>query len=140
VTKREVDTVTRTYRHLLAGFERSVGHDPEIRWRWLEAAHVVGQRNLRLHAASHVEMLRFALSLGNWSEIAGQLFRLTLVPLGHLSGRLPLGNTGRATVSAFRRITPDPDTRELIRTARLEEAPALNPRRGSNVGSAGKQI
>ena len=32
---------------------------------------------------------------------AGQLFRILLVPLGHLSGRLPLGNPGRATVSAF---------------------------------------
>ena len=26
---------------------------------------------------------------------------ILLVPLGHLSGRLPLGNPGRATVSAF---------------------------------------
>ncbi|MFD2377205.1 DUF3703 domain-containing protein [Ottowia pentelensis] len=37
----------------------------------------------------------------DWPEVAGQLLRLALVPLGHLSGRLPIGNPGRATVSAF---------------------------------------
>lgn len=34
-------------------------------------------------------------------EITGQLLRLFLTPLGHLTGLLPVGNNGRASVSAF---------------------------------------
>jgi hypothetical protein len=40
------------------------------------------------------------------------------VPLGHLSGRLPLGNPGRATVSAFEPLPVRPELAELITRAR----------------------
>ena len=41
-------------------------------------------------------MLALAARERDVRETAGQLFRILLVPLGHLSGRLPLGNPGRA--------------------------------------------
>jgi hypothetical protein len=46
-------------------------------------------------------MLRIALRKRDRREVVGQLLRLVLTPLGHLTGRLPQGSTGGANVSAF---------------------------------------
>jgi hypothetical protein len=70
-------------------------------WQFLERAHILSQSVLRLHLHVHVLMLAFATSRQEWREAWGQALRLMLVPLGALLGRLPLGNTGRASVSAF---------------------------------------
>lgn len=67
----------------------------------LRDAHILGQQDLGRHAQAHWHMLRAALALRDGRELAGQLLRLLLVPLGHLSGRLPRGNPGTADVSAF---------------------------------------
>ena len=79
-------------------------------WLFLEAAHVVGQLHIKQHAQTHALMLSLAWRTRDWREVAGQLFRLVLVPIGHLIGRLPIGNPGRSTVSAFE---PMPLRREL---------------------------
>ena len=71
------------------------------RWLLLEAVHVVGQTRLLPHARVHALMLATAWQQRAAAEWIGQAMRLALVPLGHLSGRLPLGNTGRSNVSAF---------------------------------------
>ena len=42
-------------------------------------------------------MLGFAVELRDWREIAGQVVRLALAPLGAMTGRIPVGNTGRST-------------------------------------------
>lgn len=91
---------------------------PEQAWLALEAAHVVGQRHLKLHLETHALMLGLALRTRDWAEAAGQLFRLVLVPLGHVTGRLPLGNPGRSTVSAFRPLPVRPELIALIKQAR----------------------
>lgn len=70
-------------------------------WRHLERAHIVSQPHLALHLASHWSMLGFAVELHDWRETAGQVVRLALAPLGALTGRIPVGNTGRSNVSAF---------------------------------------
>ena len=74
----------------------------DIAWRHLERAHIVSQPHLRLHLASHWSMLSFAVELHDWRETAGQVVRLALAPLGSLTGRIPIGNTGRSNVSAFK--------------------------------------
>lgn len=106
------------YDELIARFLASAGEDPGARWQWLEAAHIVGQMDLRLHWHSHGAMLRFAVAQRDWPEAAGQVFRLALVPLGHALGRLPVGNTGRATVNAFRPMPVASPARERIGEAR----------------------
>lgn len=108
---------TRAFANLLDGFAASAGHPPVQRWLWLEAAHVVGQTRLGLHWQSHRHMLAYACELGDRREIAGQWLRLALVPLGHLLQRLPLGNTGRATVSALRPMQPPPQVQRLVDAA-----------------------
>lgn len=117
-----LDPVERgfVYRQLLANFNDSFGQHPETRWRWLVAAHIVGQYDYRLHMDSHLKMLEFAFLCRDWREMSGQLFRLMLVPVGHLSGKLPAGNIGRATVDAFKPMPLDEISRELILAARLE--------------------
>jgi len=106
------------YKQLMQGFAESKGQDIEGRWRWLMAAHIVGQHHFPLHWHNHRAMLSFALATRDYPEIFGQLFRLSLVPVGHLIGKLPAGNIGRATVSAFKRMEPDQEMKRLITEAR----------------------
>ena len=113
------------FNHLLASFARQPDAPPAQRWRWLEAAHVLGQTSLPLHWRSHTAMLRYALALGDAREATGQLLRLALVPLGHLLARLPLGNIGRSHVSAFRTMVPAAEVTALMDQA-LEET-AIRP-------------
>ena len=70
-------------------------------WRSLERAHIVSQPYLGPHLANHWAMLGFAVEQSDWREVAGQLVRLALAPLGALTGRIPVGNTGRSNISAF---------------------------------------
>ncbi|MFY3385061.1 DUF3703 domain-containing protein [Paracidovorax sp. MALMAid1276] len=102
---------------LLQQFALYADDPPDQRWQWLEAAHVMGQTSLPLHWRSHVAMLRYAITLRDGREALGQILRLALVPLGHALQRLPLGNTGRSHVSAFRPMLPEPGIGALIRMA-----------------------
>lgn len=88
--------------------------DDTAAWHALERAHIIAQPFLMPHLASHWNMLGFALHLRDGREAAGQLFRLVLVPLGSLTGRLPTGNTGRARVSAFRPMPMPADLAERL--------------------------
>ncbi len=108
----------RIYAHLMQQFQSSADQEPELRWRWLTAAHIVGQTDFRLHLHNHTAMLGYAVRTRDWREAVGQLFRLGLVPLGHLIGKLPAGNTGRATVNAFKPMDVQDHTRAMISAAR----------------------
>ncbi|NBW75842.1 MAG: DUF3703 domain-containing protein [Sphingomonadaceae bacterium] len=77
-------------------------------WSALERAHIVSQPYLGPHLANHRAMLGFAVELRDWREAMGQLVRLALAPLGALTGRIPIGNTGRSNVSALKSM-PLPD-------------------------------
>lgn len=94
----------------------SVG-DVGSAWWALERAHIVSQADLLLHLRVHMIMLVYALRTADLREAGGQLLRLALAPLGTLSGRTPLGNTGRARVALF---APMPIPGDLRRA--LEEA------------------
>lgn len=116
------------FAHLV---DRASSRGPD-RWKALEAAHVLGQERFWLHLCSHWYMLALAVREREVREAAGQLFRILLVPLGHLSGRLPLGNPGRATVSAF---APMPVSAELVEilSAQWRSRPeTVTPRAESN--------
>ena len=70
-------------------------------WACLEAAHIVGQRVTRLHTATHALMLGLAWRRRDVREIIGQCSRF----LGSMLMTwiwVPVGNTGRANVSALR--------------------------------------
>jgi hypothetical protein len=100
---------------------RSSG-DVEAAWEALKTIHILSQRFAGPHWSSHVAMLRYALEQRDWRELAGQLLRLALVPLGNATGRLPVGNHGRARASP---LTPMPIPERVA--ARLANASITLP-------------
>jgi len=99
----------------------------EERWTWLMAAHVVGQHQVGLHFDSHRRMLELAHETRDWREVAGQLLRIGLLPLGHLLGRIPRGNIGRATVGVIEAMEPPEAVQRLVDWATLAvRIPALS--------------
>jgi hypothetical protein len=84
-------------------------------WSALERAHIVSQPFLLLHLSAHWVMLGFAFIERDSKEIFGQFARLALAPLGALTGRVPLGNTGRSNVSAFQPMPITDDLRHTIK-------------------------
>lgn len=86
----------------VAGAQHSLrAADPAAALQLLRRAHVLGQPDFMRHLHVHWMMLRAGWMQRDRREVVGQLIRLLLVPLGHLSGRLPAGNPGTADVSAF---------------------------------------
>lgn len=92
---------------------RAVG-DTKSAFAALERAHVLGQLDFVPHVRVHWQMLRAGWASGNRREVTGQLLRIALVPVGHLVGRLPVGNTGGANVSAFQPMPISPELQRLI--------------------------
>lgn len=88
--------------------------DVGLQWRALERAHVLSQPMLLTHVRVHAHMLWLAIRSRDGAEIVGQAARLTLAPVGHLTGRIPTGNTGRSNVSAFQHMRVPEDLRHLV--------------------------
>lgn len=109
LARRVVVPRTRTPSAWLASaserLDAAVGHyragNTDEAFRLLEEAHVLGQGDLALHARVHGLMLRVGAARRDMREVLGQVARLALVPLGHLSGRLPLGNSGGTDAPAL---------------------------------------
>ncbi len=133
ITIKDIDTPTmhteantlvafdpQTFERLLRAYSRIERNDPAQAWHLLEVLHVLGQTRLIPHTRTHVLMLVLAWRTRNRAELKGQLFRLLLVPLGHLLGRLPVGNNGRSHVDTFR---PMPVERDLLDTIRTHRQP-----------------
>lgn len=91
----------------------------------LAQAHIIGQHDLFLHWSVHFWMLRVAAAQGDVSEILGQVWRIFLTPFGHVTGRLPQGNTGRANVNPFIPM-PIPEDLQLILKMNTSDSTALN--------------
>lgn len=97
----------------------AAGQALELQWTWLEAAHVVGQHDVAMHFDSHRRMLALARQARDWKEVAGQVARLALLPLGHLLRRIPAGNIGRSTVPITRAMQAPETVQVLIDWATL---------------------
>lgn len=93
--------------------QRAAGHTAAA-FAALERAHVLGQRDFGRHLRVHLGMLRLAWAVRDGFEVRGQLLRLALTPLGHLTGRLPPGNTGSSKVSAFEPMVVPSDLARLL--------------------------
>lgn len=75
--------------------------DTGAAWWALERAHILSQPDLPTHLRVRWTMLGYTVRQRDLCEVAGQTLRLALAPIGWLTGRLPVGNTGRSNVSAF---------------------------------------
>ena len=112
-----------TFERLHRAYLRVDRCDLTQAWHLLEALHVIGQTRLVPHARTHGLMLALAWRTRDLAEVNGQLLRLLLVPLGHLLGRLPLGNTGRSNVGVFRPMRVSPELRATIRAHQRTQTP-----------------
>ncbi|GLZ87591.1 hypothetical protein Pres01_36420 [Metapseudomonas resinovorans] len=87
--------------------------DPQHAWPWLERAHILTQRLPLAHTRSHWLMLRAGWQQGDYREVLGQAIRM---PAALLFSRIwvPLGNTGRARISAFKPMPMAEELRQLL--------------------------
>lgn len=79
--------------------------DASTRWRHLERAHIVSQPDPWLHTCNHAAMLALAVRQRDRREALGQVVRIIVAAPGSLSGRYPVGNTGRVAAGLM---TPMP--------------------------------
>lgn len=106
----------RVYERLMNQY-RAAADRKDLNWCFLQAAHIVAQPQMALHCSVHTHMLRQAWRDHDSREVLGQLLRLALVPIGHMIGRLPKGNTGRSDVSALKPMDLKPELALLIEQA-----------------------
>ena len=79
----------------------------------LERAHILGQRRTWLHVKSHLGMLQVGWQRQDSREIFGQL---VCIAAAAAFSRIwvPVGNTGRANVSATKPMDVPPDLQALL--------------------------
>lgn len=82
-------------------------------FQWLERTHILTQRQPLLHARSHWLMLALGWQVGDYREVAGQIPRI-LAALLFSNIWVPIGNTGRSRVSAFRPMPVPEDLKALL--------------------------
>ena len=98
---------------LTAADAAALGGDAEVAFHHLERAHILGQRHTREHVRAHWLMLRLGASAGAWREVFGQSTRIVAAAL---FSRIcvPVGNTGRANVSALKPMPIPGDLRSVL--------------------------
>ena len=73
-------------------------------FKHLENAHVLGQSSTWWHVRVHWLMLRWALRHKDVGECLGQLVRIVGAATKTAIGLVPVGNTGGADISPFKRL------------------------------------
>jgi hypothetical protein len=81
----------------------------------LEVAHVLGQKYVGSHVATHYWMLKVGMKRRSMAEVVGQIIRIVLGAAASAVGIVPAGNTGGTNISMFKRLPIDPRIRHLIR-------------------------
>ena len=83
-------------------------------FRLLERAHILGQHHAIAHTRSHFWFLKTGWQRRDTWEIIGQLLRIAGGFFGSLMGKVPVGNSGGADVSAFAEMPIPEDLREVL--------------------------
>jgi|SRR5882672_888973 len=93
--------------------EATANQDIECAFQHLGRAHIISQRFTSRHVRVHWLMLKLGASSGDWREISGQLTRIVAAAIFSRIW-VPLGNTGRANVSAMKPMPIPDDLRVLL--------------------------
>lgn len=101
--------------------EAMKNNNPQVAFKHLENAHVLGQNNMVLHLKVHCLMLLWGITQRDFKEIFGQLLRIPGTILGTWMNKLPTGNTGGSRVSAFKHMEIPPELMEIIRQAKQQK-------------------
>lgn len=86
-------------------------------WQLLEDAHVLSQPWAWPHVRVHGSMLVTGWKARDVREVRGQILRLLAGGPASAVGRYPVGNTGRARVSAIQPMPVRPDLAEILTKA-----------------------
>lgn len=89
------------------------GGEVEVAFHHLERAHILSQRYTAAHVHVHWLMLRLGASMGAWREVIGQSTRIVAAAMFSRIW-VPIGNTGRANVSAIEPMEVPDDLRSLL--------------------------
>lgn len=85
----------------------------DLAFHHLERAHILAQRWTLEHVETHWLMLRLGASTGAWREVAGQVKRMLAAAVFSRIW-VPLGNTGRAHVSAMKPMPVPADLQDVL--------------------------
>ena len=85
----------------------------EVAFHHLERAHILSQRHTLEHVHVHWLMLRLGASTGAWREVVGQSTRIVAAAVFSRIW-VPIGNTGRAHVSAMKPMSVPDDLRSVL--------------------------
>lgn len=91
-------------------------------WQLLEDAHVLSQPWVWAHVRVHASMLVAGWHARDVREVRGQILRLLAGGPASAVGRYPVGNTGRARVSAIQPMPIRPDLAAVLSEAGLPTA------------------
>lgn len=91
-------------------------------WQLLEDAHVLSQPWVWAHVRVHASMLVTGWHARDVREVRGQILRLLAGGPASALGRYPVGNTGRARVSAIQPMPIRPDLSAILSEAGLPTA------------------
>jgi hypothetical protein len=93
---------------------------PEVSFRHLERAHVLGQASTVEHVRAHLHMLMWALRHRRAKELLGQVMR-TVGAATKTVFWIPVGNTGGANVSPFKPMPIPSDLARVIEHAKATQ-------------------
>ena len=96
---------------------------PEVSFEHLERAHVLGQASTVEHVRAHLHMLLWALRHRRTKEVFGQVMRIVGAATKTVFW-IPVGNTGGANVSPFKRMPIPGDLARVIAGAKHARRPA----------------
>jgi hypothetical protein len=98
---------------LRAAHTAKIGGSVEVAFHHLERAHILSQRYTSAHVHVHWLMLRLGASVRAWREVIGQSKRIVAAAVFSRIW-VPIGNTGRAHVSAIKPMAVPDDLRFLL--------------------------
>ena len=107
------DLLSAYVAELASASKARANGDVEGAFQHLGRAHIVSQRLTWQHVHVHWLMLKLGASIGDWREIRGQLSRIVAAAVFSRIW-VPVGNTGRANVSALKPMPMPEDLRILI--------------------------
>lgn len=83
-------------------------------WRYLERAHIIGQKYPYEHTFVHWKMLQFGIKIKSSKEIIGQIPRLLIGGVKSFVGHIPVGNTGGANVPPLKPMEIPEDLKKVL--------------------------
>ncbi len=91
---------------------------PELAFRHLENAHILGQESTFYHVKVHWLMMLWGIRQKNIKEVIGQILRMTGAATKTAIRLVPAGNTGGSNVSPFRVMPVKNEHAEIIASAK----------------------